>query len=266
VQRAAPEVGGAQGSDGGRLAGLLRDLPCEGFERSFKLLPGALLADRVLFGIPRAAVAAPALLRICTSLAMPAPFLEAIGEQLAGADTVHFGHESGGAGIIYKVYLEFSRRLAGAHAGEPILLHLAYKWDAVEPERRAVARYVCHPGLPVADILSRITKMGGDLAAPVEAVVTLAADRASEPLMYLEVSEDGNPRASYDVNVHAAGLRLRDVEPQMRLAQRRLSIPGAAFERQWTAVQGEKLGHLAGGRSRDGAPFMTVYHQVAPRG
>src|SRR5262249_25946091 len=151
------------------------------------------LADRVLIGIPGSRVLDAALAAACESLAMPRPFLEAFRDGLPKAGSVHFGYERSGGALLYKVYLEFTDALSGT--GSPRLLHLAYKWDARDPSRRALARYHWMPGLTTPEILDRLPPADGDL-------VRLAAERALEPLMYLEVREEGNPRASFDVNVH----------------------------------------------------------------
>ena len=242
---------------------LLRDFPCEGYERSFKMVPGALHAERALLGIPRVAALDEGLARACEALSMPAPFLAALREGLPGADTVHFGYERAGARLLYKVYLEFARGLEGAPAGVPVLLHLAYKWDAQDPGRRALARYDCVPGMTIAQIGDRLAQSHGPAGDSAGDILRLASERASEPLMYLEVKEDGNSRASFDINLHPAGLRLREIEPQLRAAQRRFGVPGDAFEQLWGRVEGEKLAHVAGGRGRDGAAFLTLYHAAA---
>ena len=254
---------GAGAGDGGRLLALLREFPSEGYERSFKMTAGALFAERVLLGIPRSAARDEALVRACEALSMPVPFLDAFRNGLPGADTVHFGYERAGASLLYKVYLEFARRLEGASAGVPLLLHLAYKWEPRDPGRRTLARYECIPGLTIAQILARLAQTDGPAAEVAGDIVALAAERASEPLMYLDVKEDENARLSFDVNVHAAGMRLREVEPQLRSARQRFGVPRQAFEQLWDRIESETLGHVAGGRGRDGVAFLTLYHAVA---
>jgi hypothetical protein len=264
VQREIPEVGAAP-REGGLLLRLLQDERCEGWEKSFKLAPGRLLDERLLLGIPRPGAQPAALAAVCEQLAMPPQFLAAFRAGLADADTVHFGFEDGDSGLLYKVYLEHVRRLAQPGTA-PVLLHLAYKWDPRDPERRAVARYVCHRGLDTDGILARLAACyGGSCGAAhelVSGVVRLAAGRASEPLMYLDVAEEGNPRRSFDINLHPAALRLRDIEVQLHALQRHYAVPASRFEQLLDMVRGEKLGHLSGGISRDGQEFVTLYHEA----
>ena len=265
MQRPLPEVAG----EGGRLLGLLRGQRIEGFERSFKMSRGALLGERALVGVPRRGARPESLIGICRALAMPAPYLAAFADGLAAADIVHFGYEDSPSGWLYKVYLEYAARVYGAgKGGAPFLLHLAYKWDALAPERRAVARYECFPGIETSEILVRLRQLyAGQPDAPslaaASGIASLVAARSGEAPMYLEVAEEGNPRASFDLNLHPAGLRLSEVEPFLRDLQCRYAIAEDGFSPLWQRVRGEKLGHVAGGRSREGDDFFTVYHEVS---
>ena len=264
MQRPLPEVAG----EGGRLLGLLRGQRIEGFEKSFKMSRGALLGERALVGVPRRGAQPEALLRICRALSMPAPYLAAFAEGLPAADIVHFGYEDSPTGWLYKVYLEYAARVQKAGKGDaPFLLHLAYKWDARDPERRAVARYECFPGIETKEILARLRQLyAGQPDAPslaaASGIASLVAARGGEAPMYLEVAEEGNPRASFDLNLHPAELSLAEVESFLRDLQRRYAIAEDDFAALWQRVRSEKLGHVAGGRSRDGGDFFTVYHEV----
>jgi len=262
---------------GGLLFRLLRDERLEGFEKSFKMADRSLLANRCLMGLSRSRIAPQKLLDICRKLAMPERFLAAFQERLPEADTVHFGFEEGESGFIYKVYLEFARRLyqalasgpraAGSDAAEPLLLHLAYKWDALERGKSTVAEYRCYPQLSGQAMLERMARIYSghkDNVAfdAVKGMLALASGRTAEALMYLEVSEQGNPRLSFDINLHAADLRLHEIEPFLSLLCTHYSIPAAQFARMFAQVRTQKLGHVAGGISREGRDFLTVYHEV----
>ena len=251
------------------MLGLLREQRVEGFERSFKMSRGALLGERALVGVPRRGARPESLVGICRALSMPAPYLVAFAEGLAAADIVHFGYEESASGLLYKVYLEYATRVYGAgKGGAPLLLHLAYKWDSLDPERRAIARYECFPGITTREILARLRQLyAGQPDAPSLAaasdIASLVSARGGEVPMYLEVTEEGNPRASFDLNLHPAGLCLEEVEPCLRDLQRRYAIAEGGFSALWQRVRTEKLGHVAGGRSRDGGDFFTVYHEVS---
>ena len=256
---AVPEVAPASA----RLAALLRGKPLEGLERSFKLTDGGILGDRFLAGFSLARVGIDWVLQTCRDLDMPAQDVEAVRAGLPEADVVHFGCEAGG-GVLYKVYLEYPRRLAAAGKA-PRLLHVAWKWDAQDPSRRAVAHYRCLPGLTLADIEARIDRLEpGPAGVLLKDVAALSASRSTEPLMYLEVNEEGNARASFDLNVHAAGLALREIEPQLRGLRAHFGVPVPDFDVWFAPARGARLGHVAGGLARSGVPFATFYYAGSP--
>lgn len=80
--------------------------------------------------------------------------------------------------------------------------------------------------------------------------------------MYLEVSEDNNPRASFDLNLHEAGIRIGEVGALLVQARDRYAIPAGEFDSLYGRVSAHRLGHLAGGISREGSDFLTLYYPV----
>jgi len=244
------------------LIGILRAAPLQGVERSFKLAPGQLIGERLLAGISLAVVDPGWLSATCREIGFPDAERVAFERHALQADIVHFGYEAGPDGLLLKVYLEYPRCIDSATG--PALLHLAWKWSPADPGRRAIARYHYLPGLNAAAIGERIGRLcDARGAALLMDVAALAAARSPEPLMYLEVGEDGNPRASFDLNVHPSGLHLRDVEPQLRGLLSYFRVPPAAFDGFYGGVREACLGHVSGGRSRSGAPFSTFYFDGA---
>lgn len=224
---------------------------------------GRLLGERELFGVQLRHVGAPRALELCRQLGMPAADLEAFRAQLPDAEVLHFGIEPSEQGAMHKVYVEYPRRLA-AQVGDPVVLHLAWKWDPLRLERRGVATYRCLPKRPLQQVFERMqalygSQAGGRGLALLQDVASLAAARTAEPLMYLEVEEAGNPRASFDLNVHSAELLLRDIEPQLRGLQAHFAIPEETFASYLAPFRQHRLGHLSGGIDRVGAEFATVY-------
>lgn len=254
----------------GRLLARLLTEPLEGYEKSFKMSAGRLLGNRFLVGIPAAQMAPPKLFALCDELDMPDDFHSRLQRELGGADTIHFGFEEGQGSGLFKLYLEYWKRLDSARAGgeESVLLHRAFKWDALDHSRRAVADYRCFLRLSREQTLQRIAGIYRDDAHPAfglaRQLVGLAATRTSEKLMYLEVSEEGNPRASFDLNFHAADFKLREIEPQLIAMSRHYALPAEEFAGLWRGIADQTLGHLSGGLSRDGRDFMTIYYD--PRG
>jgi hypothetical protein len=252
------------------LFALLRAERLEGFERSFKMGHEMLFANRYLAGISRRDVAPQGALDICARIGMPPKYVPSLEAGLEAASTVHFGFEQSSGGGTFKVYLEFARALyesvARDPAGTPVLLHLAYKWDVLDAGKSTIARYVCHPGLSAESVLRRVEGVypaGAKISCETaQRIVADASRRASEPPMYLEVTEEGNPRSSFDVNLHHAGLRLREVEPSIRSLGARYAIPECRLSALYECIGAEKLGHLSGGMDREGRDFFTVYYEA----
>jgi hypothetical protein len=236
-------------------------------ERSFKMLPGAVLTRRFLLGLHQSRLTPQARTRlpvICKRLGMPQAFLDEFAAGLDAAQFVHFGFEESEQGSLYKVYLEAPSRTAlAAPPGkplEPFELYRGFKWDG---ERSSITRYVANPGLAPDAIHARLAELvaGAELAAA-RAVLALAAER-SEPrkLLFVEAVEDGNPRRSFDLNLYSAKLQLAEIYPLLRDLARAYGCDLApAYEKHKT----RSLGHVAGGRDRHGRGFFSVYFGGQP--
>jgi hypothetical protein len=250
---------------------LVRGLaPGFGFERSFKMSRAGLAADRVILAVRTQRAERAALLEACRALGMPPPCLAEFEEGLGAANTIGFGFEGGAAGGVYKVYLEFWDRLRERLAREPrnvapALLFLGFKWPAGDPARFAVARYTCHPLLSIQSILRRLEALyegrhDSPSLAAARAIMALGAARIGEDsFVYVEAAEEGNPRASFDLNFYKARLRLDD----LRSALEPLAAGHEADLQSLLKEHGQRpFGHLSGGRGRDGQDFLTVYYEI----
>lgn len=242
----------------------------QGFEHSFKLSPGVLARHRYLAGLSRRDLPPGSWRILCARLGMPTRFLADCEKHLAEADTLHFGVEAHAGGCVCKVYLESWERLNRAReqgGGMPVLLHLAYKWDVLNPAQGAVARYDCHPGLDISHMLARMEALypaGSDragLALAREMLELAARTPGGAAPMYLEVREEGNPRVSFDLNLHAAELNLGAVESQVMRAAAHFGIAESDMRAFYAPLRTMALGHVAGGIARDGRDFFTIYHQ-----
>lgn len=261
---------GQPAGKGVELLELLRGHRLEGFERSFKMSGKSLLADRFLAGIHKADLPPAELFSLCARMGMPRHFADSMRANAEAANAFHFGFEGSGEGGLYKVYLEFAAQLKPA-AGDStapqriVLLYLAYKWEVADPAACTVARYECFPGLTTKSILRRIAALcggsdEGDAVTSMQEILGLAAGRTAKPPMYLEVSEENNPRASFDVNLHEAGLNLAAIEPWLERQRDRFGIPAAELEPVYAPARQQPLGHLSGGINREGRDFLTVYY------
>ena len=244
-----------------------------GREQSFKLVPGALLADRLLIGVSTTALSLEAALAIGKSFGMPAGAQQLVTRRFKEANAVFFATEESGVHRVFKLYLEFweaVRRRVRAGDASPQLLHLGVKWDSARPGHFEEAHYICAPLLNTHDVLQRMRSIVPD-AAPAAAVdiaqdiVRLAARvRPQAPFIYLEVSETGNPRRSFDVNLYKSGLAVADAASQLRAAAAHFGVAGDRFEAVLAGMQQMPLGHIAAGCDRRGGEFFSVYAEVAP--
>jgi hypothetical protein len=86
-----------------------------------------------------------------------------------------------------------------------------------------------------------------------------------DQILYLEVSEDNNPRRSFDINMYRARLRLEDLHPLLLQMCRHFSITPEGFHALYDPVKSKRFGHLSGGLDREGKEFLTVYYGVEER-
>ena len=240
-----------------------------GFERSFKLSPGSLHADRVILGVRTKLANGESLLKVCRAIGMPDPYLARFEELLPEANTVGFGFEGGA----YKVYLEFWDKLRQRVRQDPAnvapeTLFLGFKWAISDPSRCALARYTCYPLLSIRGIRKRLAELYDDPAMPslraAQEIIDLAAIRigANDSFVYVEASEEGNPRKSFDLNLYKAGLRVADLYPVLSALYQHYSIPESHLESLSAETGSRTFGHLSGGNGRDGQDFLTVYYEI----
>jgi hypothetical protein len=243
-------------------------------ERSFRLAPGALLANRFLVTLNAADIQGDArgrALEICDRLAMPPGLRQAAAERFAMASCVHFGFEGGADSMLCKLYLERAvpadEARRARQRSEPVLLHLAFKWDLVSAAE-VVTEYRWYPGLQVAGIEHRLAEVyrGGEPQASfaiAKAVLQLAAARtAAENLQYLEVQEPDNGRRSFDLNVYDAKLQVKDLQALLHRMRDHYGVRAGELQALYDQIKARPFGHLAGGVHRNGRDFFNVYYGV----
>ncbi len=258
----------------------MRDLNAPyGHERSFKVSDRALLDDRYLLSLHKSALGAEpksALLRICDTLNLPSAYLEAVAKHLPAADILHLGFERGSDSCVYKLYLEFAARIrrdaasaaATAAGNDPLLVHLAFKWDPAYRDRGTIARYTCQPDLSLAQMATRLSAIYGDRdgGSPqrfARKLLDTAAARMGEgQVFFMEVEEEGNPRRSFDINVYDARLDFGEIGPMMSKIWRHFYIPEERWRRILASARSKPLGHLSGGIGRDGKEFLSLFFGV----
>jgi hypothetical protein len=247
-----------------------------GYERSFKIANSALLQNRFLLGVSKKEMGPRAeerLAEACRLMGMPGNFLELFQEHFPLSNYIHFGFEQNEETIVYKVYLEFFDTISeqiskSSRQPGPSMLHLGLKWDADNPSRQALTRYTWHPWISSEEILKRafqILETGRGVAArqAVERLISLAQARIPDrDILFLEVTEEGNPRRSFDINVYRANLQVAEIYPMLSVLCRRHSIPFNTFHSLYEGIKNERFGHLAAGIGREGNDFFTIYYGV----
>ena len=256
---------------------LVKSLNAEvGFERSFKIVNAVLLNNRFLLGVSKKSVVQRAddrLTQTCSLMGMPKTLLEVFKKYLPQGNYVHFGFEQNEKTFVYKVYLEFWETIKeeigkSKDRPGPMLLHVGLKWDVSDPARQSLTRYTWYPWLSPHEILERVSRMldpQTDTPAKQAAdeLVSVALARIpARDILYLEVTEEGNPRRSFDINVYRANLQVAEVYPLLSMLCRRHSIPFETFHSLYDGIKTKRLGHLAGGIDREGNNFFTVYYGV----
>ncbi|MCG6533704.1 MAG: hypothetical protein L7F78_03235 [Syntrophales bacterium LBB04] len=240
-------------------------------EHSFKFLEKTLLSDRLLVGVqqPGDANRRDAILEVCRELAMPEDFQQKFRVQLPNANTILFGFEKSDTRSVYKTYLEFSDRLTEALQKDPkpesVVLHEGFKWDASDNTKKMMAEYRTFLFSEAREMALRISesfyaKSETNAFRIVDDVIDLAGSRtATGELLYFEVTEESNPRRSFDVNLYRANLRMEEVYPLLVAAARHYSVELDRFDALYEDVRTQIFGHLSGGTDRQGRDFLTVY-------
>ena len=250
---------------------MVRDLGVGfGFEKSLKMSAGSIFTDRMILGVRSKLTDAQSLLRVCRQIGMPPAHLALFEESLPEANTVGFGFEAGPKGGIFKVYLEFweQLRLRVRSGTRPELLFLGFKWDIHDNALSAIARYICYPLLSIKGIMQRLdTLYAGRGDSPslqaTREIVRLASRRiGDDSFVYVEATEEGNPRKSFDVNFYKAGLRVTELQPMLSALWQRYAIPGEPLQDIAAQAGVCPFGHLSGGLGRDGRDFLTVYYEL----
>jgi hypothetical protein len=251
-----------------------------GYEQSFKILENSLLSNRFLLGISTREIDCQAqdrIVSICERMAMPRRLQEIFRECLSNANYVHFGFEDNRISCMYKVYVEFWDGIEeeftnSRNNSKPHLLHLGFKWDPFDPEKNNITRYTWHPWLTGEEILNRIGAIAdpvkhGHLFETAENVVKISTERMSyRDILYLEVTEEGNPRKSFDINVYRGGLLVGELYPLLTRLGQHYAIPHAEFHGLYDDIKTKRFGHLSGGINREGKDFCTVYYGVESPG
>lgn len=246
-----------------------------GQEQSIKWLHGKLLANRSLVGVDLSHISVQTVWDIASEWGMPnaakAPLLARVG----AANAIFFAVEPDDGSCTYKIYLEFwdavCARVRETRAPTPLLLHFGVKWNTATPGQFAQARYTCFPLLESSAVLQRMAHMYGAISKPgsarfANAIVQHALGTKGETaLIYMEATEDGNKRLSFDINLYKTQIYISNVLDYLKLTHLYFDIPSESFDAAVAPLHSCALGHLSGGLDRHGNEFMTIYAEKSPR-
>ena len=246
-----------------------------GIEDSLKFsATDGLSVGRLLVGVNTADLSWTGFLALVQELGLPAGHAADLQGAFARSNALGFAVEDRGSRTVWKVYLEFwdEVRLALRATGsrEPREMHLGLKWEEGPAQRVERAHYICYPLLTHEEILARLKALyGNERAMPGHAaarqiVKACAARWPRMPLIYLEASEEGNQRRSFDLNFYRTGLRMPDAIRHLQAAGEGLDIDAHALAKSLARLGDARLGHLSGGFDRRGGEFMSLYAERQP--
>ena len=241
------------------------------FERSFQVSASGLSTDRCLVAISnrKAGDHVPSTFRrFACALRMPHSLLNRSLGELPNARWIHWGLEDTPNQKTCKVYLEYARCGDTHGSGKgPVLLHVGYKWSFTNASDFVRTRYYFHPTFGRTELLDRLRAIYSfDVASSpsleiVDAVLQKVFDDETSPsIQYLEVSEEGGPRRSFDLNLYESALTIEDVRPEIVSMARRFSISELKLNTFLEQIRCRSVGHLAGGLHRNGREFFNIYY------
>lgn len=282
-------LAGPAGDAADRLLALAAGVPLKGMERSCKLGAGSLSANRLLLGNTKQLIEASPLATAHVELGLPSASRAAFERDWQAANFVYFGFDGTAQALSYRIYLEFPVTLpqhSSPDAQAPALLARGYKWNGLSTDAGSAptadtTEYWWHPRLTANQIVARIGRLWsapalGDTGSPltesaeralgrarqiVNDAIDLARPRSSAlQWTYLEVTEPGQPRLSFDLNLYSAGLTVSQIAPALRAAAAEWGIAADQADAFIASASPATLGHVSGGLDRTGAPFLTVYY------
>lgn len=249
---------------------LIKNLPLNGYERSFKMAANNLWSERFLVGISTDVIALEDIDFLMRKMGLPEAFVTSVQEKLPDANFIHIGFEQGQFST-YKFYLEFPNGKDDPSTPQP--LYVGYKWNAENSEQRAISRYTQPQTMSLSNLLEKMDAMYGEqkendaVRNIAKAITTQAAEKVSTTeLLFVEVREENSPRLSFDINLYETGMRIRDLQPMLRDLREHFVIDEKEFTELMTRTEDDLAGHLSGGTDRNGNAFLTTYHACVTAG
>ncbi|MFT5573389.1 MAG: tryptophan halogenase [Cryomorphaceae bacterium] len=246
-----------------------------GYERSFKLTSGGVAANRYLLGVALNLISDKTLTEICQHLSMPRELFEGLLANKSSANLLLLGFDLNNDKPIYKVYLEFWDQILeqlskGLSNDQAQLMHQGFKWECFEPTKTNITEYHYLPlhsqlevNRQVSQSFDQITSECHQAAQSIigKAYRSLASNQAESKFIFLQVSEAGNNRNSFDINLYPANLTVGDIEHHISELAKHLQINDESMSRLMNLTRNKTLGHISAGQGRDGHEYFCVYYE-----
>lgn len=248
----------------------VKNMPLNGYERSFKMAKNTLWSERFLVGIDVHSVAIEDVKFLMAKMGMPDSFQADACVQMQHANFIHIGFEQGSIST-YKFYLEFPQGNNDASTQHP--LYLGYKWNAENATERAISHYTQAQALSLPQLLEKVDAMYGreqknDVVRGIaKAIIEQAAEKISTTeLLFVEVQEENSARLSFDINLYETGMTVRELQAMLCQLRTHFAIDENEFEDLMKRTADDLAGHLSGGTDRNGNAFLTTYHACVTAG
>lgn len=214
---------------------------------------------------------------IYDSMNMQRDQLEQLRNFFPKAWRIHFGWELGGNGWTAKSYLEMrpkvSRTEGASTHGESIdpgqVLFLGYKWPLLDGPAGVVSKYTVVTHSQAKQAIDcwedSLLNLSNDYATAEWHSLTAILRNCSatvDPLLVLEVCDEGSARRSYDINLYDLEQTVDTIrEPLSRVISPWLEQSAKQqMQQELRSISAAKLGHLATGIDRHGSMFWTLYY------
>lgn len=188
---------------------------------------------------------------------------------------IHFGWELGPRGWIGKSYLEMQPRVSDKqmHPCQSLdpdqLLFLGYKWPLEGDDLSVVTKYNILSHSPAKEAIRRWEECLAKLSDQYKTMefknltnLLINCDTTSEPLLVLDVCDEGSTRISYDINLYDLEQTVDTIrEPFGEVLFQ--AFGGGVLQDSTSylsSIAAKRLGHLASGIDRNGFVFWTLYY------
>lgn len=212
----------------------------------------------------------------CSGMKMPSNQLAQLQTFFPKAWRIHFGWELGSRGWIGKIYLELRPReiyqpeLRSIKRLEPDqLLFLGYKWNLHNDAQGVVSKYKIRshssPRIAIGNWEESICSLSDEYgSSEVKNLIESLKKRetTNDPLLVLQVNDEGSTRVSYDINLYDLEQSIDSVRELVSgIIYQFFPLPvHQAAETYLASIASERLGHLATGVDRNGCVFWTLYY------